>query len=312
MRVLSSLSLSQELLATPPPYAPSPQPPRPAAAVAAAAVTCAPSLPTAAPSTSSNFRNTKNEEHESLCLLCDAGNCKQRSQPCTLHSILPVIPYLIQRRHFYFIQLCNCPRYAHLSCLVKDGSSVILCSTCHQSYHRRWRVLLSRLLCFLVQFLSLASVVGLIFGLAQLGSALDRLGLGSEAGTKLDGDENWHDQEMQQILDWLQLVHFATGSAGEALLGLVYSLGVCSIVGLERTFEMIEKILYLDLRPLTRIISKPKCMRKVPLYISLTIVGLLLGTYLLFYSWIWACLFHHPCCRILAAKRVRTTATIKA
>ncbi|GAN06568.1 hypothetical protein MAM1_0128c06054 [Mucor ambiguus] len=51
--------------------------------------------------------------------------------------------------------------------------------------------------------------------------ALDELGLGSEMGPKLDGDETWQDHEMLDIVEWLNIVHFATGVAGEALLGLV-------------------------------------------------------------------------------------------
>ncbi|KAG0176038.1 hypothetical protein DFQ29_006642, partial [Apophysomyces sp. BC1021] len=87
---------------------------------------------------------------------------------------------------------------------------------------------------------SLASVIALIFGLSYLGQALDQLGLGKEAGTKLDGDENWQDQEMQAIVEWLTIVHFATGLAGEALLGLVYLVGVCGVTGLNQTLVMLR------------------------------------------------------------------------
>ncbi|KAI9319677.1 hypothetical protein BX666DRAFT_1915136 [Dichotomocladium elegans] len=154
-----------------------------------------------------------------------------------------------------------------------------------------------------IHILSLASVVGLVFGLAQLGSALDKLGLGNEAGTKLDGDETWQDQELQQILEWLQLVHFATGVAGEALLGLVYVVGVCGVVGLDRTLQMLDAIIHINLEPILRWHAAPEWAKRIIMCTCLAVIGLVLGTYLLFYSWIWACLLCHFCYRILNIRR---------
>ncbi|ORY95551.1 hypothetical protein BCR43DRAFT_413807, partial [Syncephalastrum racemosum] len=128
-------------------------------------------------------------------------------------------PYLIHKRRPALVNLCHCPQRAHVVCMARCRTTATVCEKCQYIYRSRRRIWLARLVCLGIHLLSLASVIGLVFGLAYLGSALDRLGLGKEAGTKLDGDENWQDQELQQILAWLQLVHFATGAAGEALLG---------------------------------------------------------------------------------------------
>ncbi|KAI9263172.1 hypothetical protein BDA99DRAFT_414300, partial [Phascolomyces articulosus] len=128
-------------------------------------------------------------------------------------------PYLIHKSRPHHIRTCPCPQRVHLTCLTHYKQKEIDCEICGYVYKTRLRLFASRWVCLMTHLLSLGSVVGLIFGLAQLGSALDKLGLGNEAGSKLDGDETWQDHEMQQIMEWLQLVHYATGAAGEALLG---------------------------------------------------------------------------------------------
>jgi hypothetical protein len=151
-----------------------------------------------------------------------------------------------------------------------------------------------------VHLLSLASVIGLVYGLLFLGRSLDLLGLGTDLGTKLDGDEKWQDHEMQEIADWLNVVHLVTALAGEALLGLVYVVGVCWIIGSWRTLNMVHAILYLNLKPL---VGDPSSFLHYGLLgLALACVGLLFGTFLLFYSWIWAVGVHFVCRRILNVK----------
>ncbi|KAI9488544.1 hypothetical protein BDB00DRAFT_745079, partial [Zychaea mexicana] len=130
-----------------------------------------------------------------------------------------IMPYLIHKSRPHHIRTCPCPQRVHLTCLTSYTKKEIDCELCGYIYRPPLRLLMSRSVCLMTHVLSLVSVVGLIFGLAQLGSALDKLGLGNEAGSKLDGDETWQDHELQQIMEWLQLVHYATGAAGEALLG---------------------------------------------------------------------------------------------
>jgi hypothetical protein len=138
-----------------------------------------------------------------------------------------------------------------------------------------------------------------VFGLSYLGRALDELGLGSEIGPKLDGDETWQDHEMLDIVEWLNIVHYATGAAGEALLGLVYIVGVCLVIGLDRTLLMISNILYVNLEKLNTL---PKWLNRVCIYTALFVLGLVLGTYLLFFSWIWASVLRQIRKRILNYK----------
>lgn len=256
--------------------------------------------PTPRPSSSSGSRRSSHKRRP--CQLCHYGQNTENQQthhhPRRLY--FPVIPFLIHKNRPHHVRICPCPQKVHLNCLALEGQQrdSITCNLCDYAYHSRLRVYLSRTVCFAIHLLSMASVVGLVFGLAQLGSALDKLGLGNEAGSKLDGDELWQDHELQEILAWLQLVHFATGVAGEALLGLVYLVGVCGVIGLDRTLHMLDDIIHINLEPLLRL-PIPEWIRRALLCTCLTLIGLILGTYLLFYSWIWACLLCHFCYRIL-------------
>ncbi|CAO3580876.1 unnamed protein product [Absidia cylindrospora] len=132
---------------------------------------------------------------------------------------------------------------------------------------------------------------------------------------------------MQAIADWLNLVHLVTALAGEALLGLVYVVGVCGIIGADRTVQMIYAILYLDLTPILSSTNMrndddydlqqqntPLPTTSTPvstrtwfhygiLWFALVCFGLIFGTWLLFYSWVWACLFHFLCRRILNVRK---------
>jgi hypothetical protein len=178
---------------------------------------------------------------------------------------------------------------------------------CNYIYPVKYHIGLAQMVCLLCHILSLGSVIGLVFGLSQLGRALDELALGSEIGPKLDGDETWQDHEMLEIVEWLNLVHFATGVAGEALLGLVYIVGVCLVIGLDRTLSMVSNILYINLERHKWWASDVAYMLYVCL--CLFILGLTLGTYLLFFSWIWASLLHPIRKRILNIKPSNTVAT---
>lgn len=236
-----------------------------------------------------NSRNNHHRHHHPRkCQIC--GN---RNTPSSLRGIGP---YLIHRTQPDLVFICPCLNRAHPICLKKYGSDYI-CSMCNYIYQSRWYIyFFSQFLCFVCHLLSLSSAVGLVFGLSHLGRALDEIGLGSEMGPKLDGDETWQDHEMTQIVEWLNIVHFATGLAGEALLGLVYIVGVCLVIGLDRTLIMISNILYIQLDYLK---SKPKWIGDACIYVCLFILGLVLGTYLLFFSWIWASVLHHIRKRVL-------------
>ncbi|ORZ10512.1 hypothetical protein BCR42DRAFT_422534, partial [Absidia repens] len=270
-------------------------------------------------------------------------------------------PYLVQHHdRVYWITMCYCDKNSvHASCLsslllntntsnslergqkpLQPRQNFLTCPSCHYYYRTGWRVGWVRLMVCCVHLLSLASVVGLVYGLSSLGRSLDQLGLGNEMGTKLDGDENWQDHEMQAIADWLNLVHLVTALAGEALLGLVYVVGVCGIIGADRTVQMIYAILYLDLTPILSSASKRNdddhdLQQQDPpprtpptttnttttttassttsstitwfhygiLWFALVCFGLIFGTWLLFYSWVWACLFHFLCRRILNVRK---------
>ena len=250
-------------------------------------------------SSSSSSNNNNNSIHQ------------QRQQQNKRRSpFFPVMPYLIHQNRPHHIRTCPCPQKVHLTCLTHYKQKEIDCQICGHVYKTRLRLFTCRLVCLMAHLLSMASVVGLIFGLAQLGSALDKLGLGNEAGSKLDGDETWQDHELQEIMEWLQLVHYATGAAGEALLGLVYIVGVCGVIGLERTVQVLNDIIHVNLESLlykednnnTNTTTMPEWLRKTLICTCLTLIGLTLGTYLLFYSWIWACLLQHVCSRILNLK----------
>ncbi|KAI8099334.1 uncharacterized protein BX664DRAFT_321031 [Halteromyces radiatus] len=214
-------------------------------------------------------------------------------------------PYLIQyQRRIYWITTCTCgQRQVHGSCLAVINTTTDklgdACGNCgYNNYRIRWRLGWVRVMVGCAHLLSLASVLGLVYGLSFLGRSLDQLGLGNEMGAKLDGDENWQDHEMQEIADWLNLVHFVTALAGEALLGLVYVVGVSGIIGSERTLQMIHAILYLDVIP-RKHSPGYSWLHCCFVWMILISFGLVLGTYLLFYSWVWACVFHLLCRRIL-------------
>jgi hypothetical protein len=147
--------------------------------------------------------------------------------------------------------------------------------------------------------LSALSVVGLFFGLSRLGGALDELALGSEIGPRLDGDETWQDHEMQQIVEWLDIVHYSTGFAGEAMLGLVYIIGTSLVIGFDRTMIMISNVVHVNFDPMFRSENMPKQIRLICVPFCLFIFGITLGTYLLFFSWIWSYSLHQLRNRIL-------------
>ncbi|KAI9345393.1 hypothetical protein BD770DRAFT_298925, partial [Pilaira anomala] len=128
-------------------------------------------------------------------------------------------PYLMHRTQPDLVSICPCRHRAHPICLLKYGTNY-RCNVCSYIYQSKWYIAwFSQILCLVCHILSLASAVGLVFGLSHLGRVLDEIGLGSEMGPKLDGDETWQDHEMSDIKEWLNIVHFATGIAGEALLG---------------------------------------------------------------------------------------------
>ncbi|CAO3647168.1 unnamed protein product [Cunninghamella blakesleeana] len=263
--------------------------------------------------------------------------CQQYESPNDInnvHCITTVGPYLIQ--HYdkkYWINLCPCQQhFIHASCLSdiinkkktinrnnnklnkineeteekesdgegstnqKEINNKLTCQHCKHEYQLKWRYLLTRIVIICVHLLSIGSVIGLINGLIYIGRTLDELGLGSEMGSKLDGDENWQDHEMQEIAAWLNMVHLVTALSGEALLGLVYMIGVYSLCGIERTLQMIHAILYVNFGSL---LHKKDLANTCLLWFILVTFGLLFGTYLLFFSWVWAYLFHLVCHRIL-------------
>jgi hypothetical protein len=241
----------------------------------------------------------RNHQQRNKCHIC--GN---RNTPTNVRDIGP---YLIHRTKPDLVLVCPClNRAAHPICLKTYGTDYI-CNVCNYIYQsRRYINFFAQFLCFVCHLLSLASTVGLVFGLSQLGRALDEIGLGNEIGPKLDGDETWQDHEMTQIVQWLNIVHFATGFAGEALLGLVYIVGVCLVIGIDRTLVMVSNILYIQLDWTTKNNKKrrttPKWITRTFICIFLFVLGLVLGTYLLFFSWIWASVLHHVRKRVLDVK----------
>lgn len=214
--------------------------------------------------------------HQRRCYIC-----KNKNVPANIQEIGP---YLIHKKHPDLVLICPCLHRAHPACL-KDLGTDYICNICNSIYRSKVYIPIAQFLCFLCHIFSLGSVIGLVFGLSHLGRALDELGLGSEIGPKLDGDETWQDHEMRDIVEWLNIVHFATGAAGEALLGLVYIVGVCLVIGLDRTLAMVASILYIKLEKLK---SLPKWISMFFIYVALFVLGIVLGTYLLFFSWIWA------------------------
>ncbi|KAI9485879.1 MAG: hypothetical protein EXX96DRAFT_450277, partial [Benjaminiella poitrasii] len=142
--------------------------------------------------------------------------CKDRYLPSNMTR--DIGPYLIHHSRPDLVLICPCLHRAHLVCL-KNIHTDYICDKCNSIYRTRQSILIAHALCVICHLLSLASAVGLVFGLSHLGRALDELGLGSEMGPKLDGDETWQDHEMLEIVNWLDIVHFATGVAGGALLG---------------------------------------------------------------------------------------------
>lgn len=246
--------------------------------------------------------NRKNKQHHyhhhhhnhRICHIC--GNTNPPS------DVSDIGPYLIHHTQPDLVLICPCLNRAHPICLKNYGTDHI-CNVCNYIYQsRRYITFFAQFLCFVCHLLSLASAIGLVFGLARLGRILDEIGLGSEFGPKLDGDETWQDHEIVQIEAWLNTVHFATGSAGEALLGLVYIVGVSLVIGLDRTLIMVSNILYIQLDPMLKWKHTPKWISKICIYMSLSILGLVLGTYLLFFSWIWASALHHLRKRVLDVK----------
>lgn len=203
-------------------------------------------------------------------------------------------PYLIHCTRPDLVITCACSplkQKAHPTCLQQFGVSYV-CPKCNYIFPSQRYILIRHLLTLLCHVLSLASVVGLVFGLSFLGRALDELGLGKEMGPKLDGDETWQDHEMLEIVKWLNIVHYATGVAGEALLGLVYVVGVWLVIGLDRTLMMVWHILRIKMDT----VFLPR--NDSPIYticvgFVLGLLGLILGTYLLFFSWIWASVLNH-------------------
>ncbi|KAI8646923.1 hypothetical protein BD408DRAFT_439721 [Parasitella parasitica] len=153
--------------------------------------------------------------HHKNCYLCKNRNIAP--------NVREIGPYLIHRTQPDLVIICPCLHKAHPTCL-KELQTDYICNICNSIYQLRY-IRFAQLLCLACHLLSLASTIGLVFGLSHLGRALDELGLGSEMGPKLDGDETWQDHEMLEIVEWLNIVHFATGVAGEALLGLVYMAG---------------------------------------------------------------------------------------
>ncbi|KAI8353218.1 hypothetical protein BD560DRAFT_336845 [Blakeslea trispora] len=222
--------------------------------------------------------------------------CRNRYLPSTVRDIGP---YLIHQRHPGLHPICPCHYSAHAIC-VKEYGTDFICQHCNYIYHVS-HIHTAQFLCFICHMLSLVSVIVLIVGLAHLGKALDELALGKEIGPKLDGDEKWQDHELDEIVDWLNMVHYATGIAGEAMLGLVYLIGVSLVIGLKRTLLMVWQILHLNLEWL----GKTR-MGKSVLYIALCCLGLLMGSYLLFFSWIWASLLHYVKKKAMNIKKANT------
>jgi hypothetical protein len=214
-------------------------------------------------------------------------------------------PYLIHRTRPDLVVTCPCSpsqQWAHPNCLQQFGVNYV-CSQCNYIFPSRRYIRIRHMLTLLCHALSLASVIGLIFGLSYLGRALDELGLGKEMGPKLDGDETWQDHEMLEIVEWLDIVHYATGVAGEALLGLVYIVGVWLVIGLDRTLAMIWHILWIKMDAS----KKENRVYTICIGFSLGLLGLILGTYLLFFSWIWASVLNHLRRRFLDMKSVSST-----
>ncbi|KAI9248474.1 hypothetical protein EDC94DRAFT_624936 [Helicostylum pulchrum] len=251
---------------------------------------------------------TKPNQHLQVTQLSSPHTQPKRRRPrrkchiCGFRAASPhtreIGPYLIHRTRPDLVYICPCLNRAHPICLLSYGTDYI-CNVCNYIYQSRWYIyLFSHLLCFMCHLLSLGSAVGLVFGLSHLGRVLDEIGLGSEMGPKLDGDETWQDHEMTQIVQWLNIVHFTTGLAGEALLGLVYIVGVVLVIGLDRTLVMVSNILYIQLNYK----QSPKWFSKGCIYICLFVLGLVLGTYLLFFSWIWASVLQHVRKKILNVK----------
>ncbi|KAI9308731.1 hypothetical protein BJ944DRAFT_259716 [Cunninghamella echinulata] len=263
------------------------------------------------------------------------SHCQQYEAPINnIHCITTVGPYLIQHHDKkYWINLCPCQQhFIHAICLStiiidnkkkipshnqleqeeeegknddeKKKKYQLICQQCQYKYQLKWRYLLIKMTIIFVHLLSIGSVIGLINGLIYIGRSLDELGLGSEMGSKLDGDENWQDHEMQEIAAWLNMVHLVTAIAGEALLGLVYMIGVYSISGLDRTLQMIHAILHVNFNSL---VHKKGITHSCLLWLILIFFGLFFGTYLLFFSWVWAYLFHIICRHILIIRPSRHT-----
>ena len=233
--------------------------------------------------------------HPRLCRICKRKH--------TLPSVRNIGPYLMDRTQPDLITICPCAHRAHPICLKKYGTDYA-CNVCNYIYNSRKKIhFFAQFLCLVCHLLSLASAVGLVFGLSQLGKALDEIGLGSEYGPKLDGDETWQDHEMAQIVAWLNIVHLTTGFAGEALLGLVYIVGVCLVVGVDKALIMVSNILYVRLHWHQKHI--PDWLNRTGICVFLFLLGLLLGTYLLFFSWIWASVLHYVRKRVLNVNSIK-------
>ncbi|RCI04669.1 hypothetical protein CU098_011033 [Rhizopus stolonifer] len=186
------------------------------------------------------------------CHICGAKDVTKRD----------VGPYLIQMSEPQLVTICPCLHKAHLICLESYGVDHV-CSLCNFVYPSSKNVYVARLICFACHALSVLSAVGLLFGLSQLGRALDELALGSEMGSKLDGDATWQEHEMEQITEWLNIVYYSTGFSGEAILGLVYIVGTCLIIGYKRTIHLISNIVHINLDLMFKADSMPNYMRLI-------------------------------------------------
>lgn len=222
------------------------------------------------------------------CFICGNLYIKERD----------IGPHLVQRSEPYLVIICPCSHMAHILCLKNYGMDYI-CHICNYVYPSRKYVCFAQLISCACHMLSALSVVGLFFGLSRLGGALDELALGSEIGPRLDGDETWQDHEMQQIVEWLDIVHYSTGFAGEAMLGLVYIIGTSLVIGFDRTMIMISNVVHVNFDPMFRSENMPKQIRLICVPFCLFIFGVTLGTYLLFFSWIWSYSLHQLRNRIL-------------
>ncbi|KAI9020703.1 hypothetical protein CLU79DRAFT_686922, partial [Phycomyces nitens] len=129
----------------------------------------------------------------------------------------PLGPLLIQATGPEWARVCPCPREAHVNCILNTVTD-LHCETCQHIYHRKWRVLVAHIVCIASHVFSIGSAIGIAFGLVYLGRGLGQLGLGNEMNNKVD-DDPWFDHELAVILQWLDLVYYATGFSGEALLG---------------------------------------------------------------------------------------------